>query len=334
VKPTHGETVVILSFHQREQTAWADRGYEVAAAFNVQRSATKIEAIGDQSRPLVLEHTSDTLTIRGSDWTAKVGRFTGLLEAIRIGTRELLVEPMTLSFWRTTNDNLARNDYRARYAEWHQVQKRVWAQHISSVVTGQNVIIRARLKVGQLADVSLAYTFTSAAGLTLDAELTPRTSLPLPRFGLRTRLARDLENIQWYGLGPHETYPDRKTSGRPGIYASHVTNLHTPYVRPQLNGNRSDVRWLELTDAQGVGLKITGTEPFDFTAHDYAEEDLEQAAHDWELRRRDFVELSLDHRQLGVGGDNAWGADVLEKYWVKPESMRFHWQLEWGAVQR
>ncbi|MBV8586054.1 MAG: DUF4981 domain-containing protein, partial [Verrucomicrobia bacterium] len=117
VKPMHGETVVILSFHQRAQTAWADRGYEVAAAFNVQRSAATLENSHDQGRPLILEHTSDTLTIRGSDWTAKVGRFNGQLEQIRIGTRELLVEPMALNFWRTTNDNLARNGYRERYAD-------------------------------------------------------------------------------------------------------------------------------------------------------------------------------------------------------------------------
>jgi beta-galactosidase len=332
VKPAVEEQVVILSFHLREQTAWADRGHEVATAFRAQRSAAKKEEIRDQGGPLTLEHTSDTLTVRGSDWTVKVGRFTGQLDLIRIGTRELLLEPVALNFWRTVNDNLARNDYRERYAEWHNAEKRIWAPEVSAAVTDQNVIIRARLKIGQLADVSLAYTFTSAAGLTFDAEFTPRTSLPLPRFGLRTRVARDLENIEWYGLGPHETYPDRKTSARPGIYKSNVTDLHTPYIRPQLNGNRSEVRWLELTDSEGVGLRITGAEPFDFTAHDYAEEDLEQAAHDWELRRRDFIELSLDHRQLGVGGDNSWGADVLEKYWVKAEPMRFQWRWEWGAL--
>ncbi len=107
---------------------------------------------------------------------------------------------------------------------------------------------------------------------------------------------------------------DRRETGR---HESMVEELHHPYVFPQLNGNRTDVRWVQLTDSANRGIRFAADNFLQFPAHDYTDQDLEVARHDHEIVRRDFIELQLDHQQMGIGGDNSWGAEVHEEYWVR-----------------
>jgi beta-galactosidase len=104
--------------------------------------------------------------------------------------------------------------------------------------------------------------------------------------------------------------------------------LHHPYVFPQLNGNRTDVRWVQLTDSRNNGIRFTADTVLQFTAHDYTDDDVEVALHDHEIVRRDFIELQLDHQQMGIGGDNSWGAEVHEQYWVKAKPYHYRLTIE------
>ncbi|MFC7196606.1 beta-galactosidase small subunit [Halosimplex aquaticum] len=123
----------------------------------------------------------------------------------------------------------------------------------------------------------------------------------LPRVGLDLTLPGDFETVTWYGRGPGESYADSKQSSLVGRYERDVTDLHTPYVRPQANGNRTDVRWAAFTDESGVGLRVTGDSLLDVTAHRYTTADLEAADHVHELPERDEISVSLDHTHCGLG---------------------------------
>jgi len=153
----------------------------------------------------------------------------------------------------------------------------------------------------------------------------PFGSLPLlPRVGIVMCATNDFENVRWLGRGPWENYPDRKDAADMGVWAGTVSQQYVPYVRPQENGNKEDVRWLELTDTTGNGLKISaGENPFSFSALHFTADDLASVRHNYELQPRPEIVLSLDAKQCGLGNSSC-GPGVLEKFSVPPQSYRLH----------
>jgi beta-galactosidase len=120
--------------------------------------------------------------------------------------------------------------------------------------------------------------------------------------------------MSWYGRGPQETYQDRKSGAAFGIYSGIVDDQVYPYIFPQENGNKTDVRWATFTNHNGTGIKIMGLPQIDISAWPYAMEDLEAATHDYQLPDRPFYSIQVDYKQRGVGGNNSWGLKPLDKY--------------------
>ncbi len=148
------------------------------------------------------------------------------------------------------------------------------------------------------------YTWTPAGeGLMLSLEVRPEGewSFPLPRLGLRLALPATLERVEWFGRGPGEAYADTRRAARIGRFAATVDELQTPYVMPQENGSRADVRWATITDGRGAGLRVEGHPCFDLTARRWTSEDLDAARHTPDLVARDRIWLNLDHAQQGIG---------------------------------
>ena len=122
------------------------------------------------------------------------------------------------------------------------------------------------------------------------------------------------ERVAWFGRGPHENYWDRKTGAAVGRHESLVRDLIFEYVEPQENGHRTDVRWVTIADAAGFGFKASGFPALEFSAWPYTMEALQAAYHPWEIRRTAEITVNLDHRQMGVGGDDSWGARTHGEY--------------------
>jgi beta-galactosidase len=144
----------------------------------------------------------------------------------------------------------------------------------------------------------------------------------LPRVGLTMQLPAGFEKFTWFGRGPHENYIDRNTGAVIGLYHSTVAEQHVPYVMPQENGNKTDVRWLTLTNEAGVGLLAAGASPLEVSASHYTAADLYRARHTNELTPRAEVILNLDYRQCGLGGASC-GPGTLPQYLVQPGSYHF-----------
>jgi len=136
----------------------------------------------------------------------------------------------------------------------------------------------------------------------------------IPKFGMRVRIPENYSTINWYGRGPYENYPDRKTASFIGLYNSKLANFITPYSAPQDNANRCDVRWFAMSTQNNSSIKVTGLQPLCFRAWPYSEEDLENTSHDYLLPQRDFINLNIDLNIHGVGGDDTWGAKTMDKY--------------------
>jgi len=155
----------------------------------------------------------------------------------------------------------------------------------------------------------------------------------MPRFGMQLAIGSRFDRATWYGRGPHESYWDRKAGARLGRWTSSVSDLAHPYVRPQETGNRTDIRWMALTDRAGAGVLIVGEPSFSGSALRFLPEDLDtgdekRQTHWGELRERDLISVQVDQRQMGVGGTNSWGTTALDEYSIQYGELRYSFLMQ------
>jgi beta-galactosidase/evolved beta-galactosidase subunit alpha len=179
------------------------------------------------------------------------------------------------------------------------------------------------------------YVIGGSGDVLVDVDVLPEGEpfSPLPRVGLELLLPQSMGSVRWYGRGPGEAYVDSREAGRVGVWRRSVEELATPYVHPQENGNRTDVRWVCLTDVHGIGLFVRAYPTMDFSAHRWSREDLERAAHPRDLRPAPAMTLNLDYRQNGLGSA-ACGPGPWEQYLLRAEPVRFRLRLAPIALER
>ncbi len=172
-------------------------------------------------------------------------------------------------------------------------------------------------------DCDYTYSLHASGEITIETHVVPAAVLPfLPRIGLQLVLPGEYEQLSWYGRGPHETYSDRQEGARVGVYRGTVDEQYVPYIVPEENGNKTEVRWAALTGAAGNGLLAIGSPWLNVSALHFTPEDLTAARHTHELKRRPEIILNLDTAQSGLGSASC-GPGRLEKYQLKAEETRF-----------
>jgi beta-galactosidase len=320
----------------KNDALWAKQGHMVAweqVALPGEAPDGPILDLGDMDR-LRVDETDEAVTVSGEGFSIVVGRTSGALESYRLGSRELVSAPLAPNFWRVPLDNdigfLDLNDMPGRCGVWktagpNRSVHAVRAERLAAQVV--RVTAEAILPAADSPYVT-TYTVYGSGDVVVEGRFTPGGDLPeLPRFGMQMAVPATLGTMTWYGRGPHETYWDRKTGAAVGRYSGQVEDLIHDYVRPQENGNRTDVRWVTLTDAAGTGLLAVGQPHLSVSAWPYTMEDLEAATHVHELPRRDTITLNLDHRQMGVGGDDGWGARPHPEYTLEAKPYRYRFRL-------
>jgi hypothetical protein len=172
-------------------------------------------------------------------------------------------------------------------------------------------------------DCDYLYTILGNGEVSVETHVLPEAGLPfLPRIGLQMHLPEGYEQLAWYGRGPHETYVDRQEGAQVGVYRGTVDEQFVPYVLPEENGNKTEVRWVTLTNADGLGLHASADRLLEVSAHHFTPEDLTAAAHPHEIARRPEVVLHLDYGQSGLGSASC-GPGRLEKYRLNAEEIRY-----------
>jgi beta-galactosidase len=171
-------------------------------------------------------------------------------------------------------------------------------------------------------------TITGDGAVEIANQVRANVELNLPRVGLSLQLPGGFERFTWYGRGLVENYRDRKVGTAVGLYSSTVDEQFVPYVMPQENGNKTDVRWLSLTNGDGVGLKVTADSSLmEASVSHYSAGELYRALHTNELERQEAVILNLDHAQAGLGGASC-GPATLERYRLRSGDYKFAFRLE------
>jgi beta-galactosidase/beta-glucuronidase len=328
---------VNISFTLAKDTLWAKRGHEVAwAQFELPTDSEIRDSRFDSSLDFRLStlDSDGSITIRGEDFVIVFDRLSGVMSSWQWRGMELLTAGPRLNVWRAPTDNDVHIAREWRKAGLDRLQHRVSRFEIrdskEQAVPATEVEIESVLAPYSLAPAfscTYRYTIYGSGDVVIETSVTPRRELPpLPRIGLQMRLPGAFDRFAWYGRGPHESYADRKESARVGLYRGTVQDQYVPYIYPQENGNKTDVRWAAVADIRGMGLLAVGMPLLNVSAHHYTTEDFTTAKHTYELVRRDETILNLDHAQAPLGSASC-GPGPLEKYLVKAEPTEFSVRL-------
>ena len=284
---------------------------------------------------LVLNQSGPEAVIKGADFALKFDKATGLLTAWEFRGQAFIRSGLEPNFWRGPTDNDFGNRMPNRLAVWRKAGQNRTLEHFEAKALKPGIVQATasyRLKDVD-ARVTLVYTIQGDGELIVSYDFTPtRRNLPeIPRVGLTLSLPGEFKNLSWYGRGPHENYADRKTSAFVGVYTDSVDASAVPYVSIQEYGNRTDCRRASLTNNAGWGLEAIGMPQFDFSALPYSAEDLTQEKrgdkHPADITRRDFITFNLDFGQMGVGGDDSWGAQTHPQYKLFPREYEYAFRL-------
>jgi len=245
---------------------------------------------------------------------------------LRIG--DLPVEGPRLDLWRAPTDNdHGLHGEEALEPLWRRVGLHRLQHRVDQVaLEGEELVVRGRVAPAAT-DLGMATTYRWSAvpgGLRLEVHVVPEGAwpCPLPRLGLRMAVPVALRRVEWFGRGPGEAYADTGRAARIGRFAASVEELQTPYLRPQENGNRRDVRWATVGDGRGTAIRLEGEPTFDLTVRPWTSEHLDEARHPTDLRPDDRVWVNLDLAQQGIGSASC-GPGVLPAYRLDPVPATF-----------
>lgn len=320
VIPDDAEYAVTVSFVLREDTLWAEAGHEVAFGQKVYKKEVK-SAVPEKTLQVVRGKVN--IGVKGDDFDCLFSLLNGGLVSYRYAGKEMIGKIPMPNFWRAPVDNDNGSMAPGRYAQW-----KIASMYISHRNGGMFDNVPTTVEETEHS-VTITYTYympTTPASKcqtaytvygdgTVETKLTydPVEGLPdMPEFGMMFKLNADYDNVEWYGFGPAETYADRRHGAKLGIYKNKAADNMAKYLVPQECGNKVGVRYAKVTDDRGRGLLFSGDE-LSFSALPYTPHELENAAHPYELPQVHYTVVRVALAQMGVGGDDSWGA------WVHPE---------------
>ncbi len=343
-----GEYAVTISFRLKQDTLWEKAGYEVAfgqsviAVVSDEEVKATVQAgipvgaadcIKAETKPYTVIYGNNNIGVRGEEFEALFSMLGGGLVSYRYAGVEMLQRTPKPNFWRAPIDNDEGNNMPGRYAQW---------KIASLYLTGKGVGTKREAPGGTQYDnpvvteekdcLTLTYTYRLQTTPDAECQVTYRvygdgriqTTLSydpvkelgdMPEFGMMFHCDADYDHVEWYGNGPEETYEDRKEGAKLGIYRNLVKDNMAQYMVPQECGNKTCVRYAKVTDRKGRGLLFAG-DNINFSALPYTPHEMENARHPYELPEVHYTVIRVAKQQMGVGGDDSWGALVHPEYLI------------------
>lgn len=330
------EYTVTVSFRLRTETAWAQAGYEIAFGQEVFGYIPKITL--PSNKPEVI-NGGWNIGVIGENFRILFSKLQCGLVSYQYEGRELLKSIPRPNFWRAPTDNDRGSYAPGRYGQWKLASLYGTAKGIPGSVPewkkdgawkleeGDNwvqVSFQYLLPTSPRTECTLSYRVFADG--TVEATLQSNGAKvlgPMPEFGLLMKLDADFNHLRWYGRGPEETYCDRKMGGKLGIYENSVEDNVAKYLRPQECGNHTDARWATVTDKNGLGMLVYCEDGMEFSALPYTPNELENAAHPYELPSVHYTVIRVAAKQMGLAGDDSWGALPAQEDLLPAETMTF-----------
>lgn len=325
-----GEYAVTVSFRLKEAEDWAPAGYEIAFGQMIYKVEAPEKVI---TEPLTIIRGKLNIGVRGEHFECLFSYLNGGLASYRYGGREMITQIPMPNFWRAPIDNDCGNKMMGRYAQWKIASMYCWMdQNVKENPTLEEkehsavITFYYAMPTTPESRCSISYEVFGDGTITTRLCYDPVKELgDMPEFGMMFKFDADYENVEWFGNGPWETYCDRQESAKLGIYRNKVSDNVAKYLVPQECGNKTGVRWAKITDSTGKGILFTGNE-LSFSALPYTPHEMENAMHPFELPQVHYTVVRVAMQQMGVGGDNSWGAKTHEEYLLditKPMELEF-----------
>lgn len=292
----------------------------------------------EENQQLKLEQANEVYRVVGKDFELTFDAKNGELDSWHYKGEQLLLHGPKMNLWRAYTDNDLGSRLQNRTYNWRQaaIKATVFNGEVKQLPSGKvNVCFTFSIpneKAEEVARFETQYLIYGNGTVLVSNRFKKNSAdlAELPRMGVNLILPEKFNNVEYFGRGPHENYVDRKTASFVDVYQAKVAGFYVPYVRPQENGNRTDTRWVKLTNAAGKGVLIKSEDTFGFSAHHNLNPDFEWKNplnihsradqsdvvnfHTCDIKPRKLVSLNIDHLQMGVGGDDTWGACTHEKY--------------------
>jgi len=314
------------------------KGYVIAKNQIQLQEGSEVKLPVVASEKLKTKNKGENLIISNIDVEVVFDKETGALSAYNFKGKDLIKKGPQPDFWRAPTDNDFGNNFQKRARAWKEATDNPKLMDFTSEKKDNYVEVKTNYQLDSVSsNLNITYKIYGNGRIEVgnDFQFNGDTEklTSLPKFGNSMVLPLAYDNVEWYGRGPYENYWDRKTSAFVGIYNSSVEDLYVPYIRPQENGYRTDNRWVKLTDNEGNGIKFSGMPLISFSALRNPVSDfdpgMEKAQrHTTDIKPKDAIYLNIDYKQMGVGGDNSWGAKTWEKYQLKPKNYSYTYFIE------
>lgn len=285
---------------------------------------------------LTLKTDDVVLQFFGKDFIVGFNKKTGLLESYQISGKELIQKALEPHFWRAATDNDIGNSLQIRSKVWQHAFQTAVLQSFTHHQTSEGYVLEAHYQLPTVdANCILTYLIKGNGDVTVDYQLKTGTgNYPEPqRIGMRMVLNPEYEQASWLGRGPFDNYIDRNYAADIDLYHMKADALFYPYPRAQESGYRTGIRWVALRDAAGAGLMAfgkkelsTGILHFDMKHLDF-DKDAKENIHGGSMMNEDLIWWNIDHQQMGVGGDNSWGAQTHSQYRLPYQDYHYSFTL-------
>lgn len=333
-----GEYAVTVSFRLKEDKIWAKAGHEVAFGQYVYTVEGEKKSC---DREIEVIRSTHNIGVRGEHFEMIFSGLNGGLASYKYAGKEMMEMIPKPNFWRAPTDNDNGNHMPARYAQWKIAS--LYATHKDYRENTYATIIKPELEVkGNTATVTFTYLLPTipeskcTLSYEVDGDGKVKTTLSydpvkelgdMPEFGVMFKLNADYDHLEWYGMGPEETYADRQRGAKLGIYRNLVKENVASYIVPQECGAKTGVRYAKVTDRKGRGMLFEMDEksgPMMFSALPYTPHEMENARHPYELPEVHYTVVRAALGQMGIAGDDSWGAPTHPEYLLKAdEKMEF-----------
>ena len=318
-----GEYAVTVSFHLKEDKVWAKAGHEVAFGQYVYKVEVPKKACPEGVEVIRSTHN---IGVRGAHFEVLFSVLNGGLTSYKYAGKEMIEAIPKPNFWRAPTDNDCGNLMGMRYGQWKLASMYLSHKDMPKVETTEKTVkvsYTYLMPTTPLSECKLSYEVFGDGRVKTTLTYDPVKELgDMPEFGVIFKFNADYDRVEWYGLGETETYSDRKKGAKLGIYANKVVDNMARYMVPQECGAKEEVRWAKVTDRKGRGMLFEMDEnngPMMFSALPYTPHEMENAMHPYELPEVHYTVVRVAKDQMGVGGDDSWGARTHEEYLLKTD---------------
>ncbi|MGE5448614.1 MAG: glycoside hydrolase family 2 TIM barrel-domain containing protein [Bacteroidales bacterium] len=307
-------------------------------------------AVAKSSLPAVTsKEDGNSIIVEGPEFKLNFSKEEATLKSYQLNGKEMLLSGPVPNFYRAPTDNDFGNDLNKRSGVWRKAGERKSVKSATVKQVGKDVVVSFNFDINNekneaIANYNSIYTVIGSGEVIVSNSFKMlKNSLPeIVRFGVNLVMPREFDQMSWLGRGPHENYIDRKTSAMVGLYSGPVADQYFAYIRPQENGNKTDVRWMSITNKDGLGLEFIGLPLLSVSAHHQIMEDFESPGrtdgsiadykhmvrrHINDVKPRNLTSINIDYKQMGVGGDNSWGAWTHDEYRLREKNYEYSFRI-------